>query len=146
MSKAKDQPSPLSVIFSANLYKKNQGRIVRQVTAIVIVLITALGAWSLSQGPLGETTQYVRVGVPLGVLAAGAWIAFRAVNFPRFADFLISVEAEMDKVAWPSRSELTRAAIVVIVVMFLMAATLFLYDIIWKAVFEAIGFLRHMDS
>ena len=47
---------------------------------------------------------------------------------PRFADFLISVEAEMNKVSWPSRGELYRASLVVIVVIFLLVAILFGYD------------------
>ena len=37
----------------------------------------------------------------------------------QFADFLIAVEAEMTKVSWPSRGELVRSSIVVILVIFL---------------------------
>ncbi len=144
MSKAKDQPSIISVFFSAGLYKKNQGRIVRQVTWVVVALLIVLGTWSLSQGPLAEFPKAVRTSVPLLVFVIGAWIAYRAVNFPKFADFLISVEAEMDKVSWPSREELTRAAIVVITVMFLMAFTLFAFDFLWQVIFKAIGFIRHI--
>ncbi len=65
-------------------------------------------------------------------LALGAWIAFRIVNIPSFADFLISVEAEMNKVSWPSRGELYRASLVVIVVIFLLTAILFTYDLVLK--------------
>jgi preprotein translocase subunit SecE len=49
---------------------------------------------------------------------------------PTFADFLISVEGEMNKVSWPSRSELFRASLVVILVIFFLAALLFGYDFI----------------
>jgi preprotein translocase subunit SecE len=66
------------------------------------------------------------------VAAVGVWVAFRIVNVPSFADFLISVEAEMNKVSWPSRSELFRASMVVIVVIFLLTAILFTYDILLK--------------
>jgi preprotein translocase subunit SecE len=52
----------------------------------------------------------------------------RIVNLPSFADFLISVEAEMNKVSWPSRGELYRASLVVIVVIFLLTAILLAYD------------------
>jgi preprotein translocase subunit SecE len=69
---------------------------------------------------------------PLIVLVVGLWVSFRIVNVPRFADFLISVEAEMNKVSWPSRSELFRASVVVIVVIFFLAATLFMYDVVLK--------------
>ena len=44
------------------------------------------------------------------VLASlGLWVAFRLVNMPAFADFLIAVEAEMNKVSWPTRGELFRS-------------------------------------
>ena len=33
---------------------------------------------------------------------------------PAFADFLIAVEAEMNKVSWPTRTELFRGSMVVI--------------------------------
>jgi preprotein translocase subunit SecE len=70
--------------------------------------------------------------MPALVLAFGAWASFRIVNIPRFADFLISVEAEMNKVSWPSRAELYRASLVVIVVIFLLTAVLFAYDLVLR--------------
>jgi preprotein translocase subunit SecE len=66
------------------------------------------------------------------------------VNFPKFADFLISVEGEMNKVSWPSKGELIRSSIVVIVVIALLAAVLFFYDIFWQFIFgdRVLGILR----
>jgi len=58
------------------------------------------------------------------------WLGFRIVNLPSFADFLIAVEAEMNKVSWPSRTELIRASMVVIVLMFGLMAVLFTYDFV----------------
>jgi preprotein translocase subunit SecE len=72
----------------------------------------------------------------------GVWFAYRVVNYARFADFLIAVEAEMNKVSWPSRQELYRSSLVVIVVIFALAAVLFTYDIFWGWLFELIGVLR----
>ena len=69
---------------------------------------------------------------------AFGWAAFRLVQWPRFADFLISVEAEMSKVSWPARAELLRASAVVILVIFLLAVILFAYDFIWKSIFSAV--------
>ena len=54
------------------------------------------------------------------------------INYPKFADFLISVEAEMNKVSWPGRSELWRASVVVIVVIFFLAGLLYAYDILLR--------------
>jgi len=38
----------------------------------------------------------------------------------------------MNKVSWPGRDEWLRASVVVIVVIFFLAATLFLYDVVLK--------------
>jgi preprotein translocase subunit SecE len=73
------------------------------------------------------------------LLAVGLWLGFRIVNYPSFADFLIAVEAEMNKVSWPSRGELFRSSVVVIVVIFGLAAILLAYDIFWKAVLKFLG-------
>ena len=60
----------------------------------------------------------------------------------KFADFLIAVEAEMNKVSWPAWSELVRSSIVVIFVIFFLAMVLFGYDMLWQFVFKTIGVLR----
>jgi preprotein translocase subunit SecE len=120
-------------LMRVGLYKRNQGRIARQATFAALALIVALGAWSLSgfyrdQGP---TLHYV---VPFILMLVGLWISFRIVQMPNFADFLISVEGEMNKVSWPSRGELFRASIVVMAVIFFLAALLFFYDFALKQI------------
>lgn len=114
-------------MFNASRYKRSQGRIARQLTFAALAAVVAVGAWKLNTG--GQTTFWKYV-VPLVVLAGGLWAGFRMINIPRFADFLISVEAEMNKVQWPGRSELWRASTVVIVVIFFLAGLLFAYDIV----------------
>jgi preprotein translocase subunit SecE len=115
-------------LFRLNLYKRNQGRIARQATFAALATIFALGAWALSETyqDRGATLHYF---VPLVFLLAGLWASFRMVQMPTFADFLISVEGEMNKVSWPSRGELFRASIVVMLVIFFLAALLFFYDL-----------------
>jgi len=61
------------------------------------------------------------------------------VQMPSFADFLISVEAEMNKVSWPAWSELIRASIVVILLIFILAGILFFYDVAWSFLLRMIG-------
>jgi preprotein translocase subunit SecE len=126
-------------LFRFNLYKRSQGRVARQATFAALGVIVALGCWSLSAYYSGASTT-VRYAIPLVVLAAGLWASFRAVQMPSFADFLIAVEGEMNKVSWPSRGELVRASIVVMVVIFLLAAVLFAFDLIWKFL---LGWLLH---
>lgn len=86
-----------------------------------------------------ESAPYLVPGIPGAVLIAGLWFGYRVVNWPRFADFLIAVEAEMNKVTWPSKDELIRASIVVIFTIFFLAVALFLFDIVWQQVFTFIG-------
>jgi len=134
--------APLTAeLLQASVYKPNQGRIVRQLTAVAIWVIVGLGCWSLYgtlRGSL-EAGSYLTPGIPAVLLAAGLWFGFRVVNWPRFADFLIAVEAEMKKVTWPSREELIRASIVVIFTIFFLAVTLFLFDIVWRFIFNFVG-------
>ena len=116
-------------LFRVGLYKRNQGRIARQATFVALAVIFALGAWALSETNQDQG-QWLQYFVPLVFLLFGLWISYRLVNMPNFADFLISVEGEMNKVSWPSRSELFRASMVVMVVIFFLAALLFFYDLI----------------
>jgi preprotein translocase subunit SecE len=137
-------------LFRFGWYKRNQGRIARRVTFGAFAIIVALGAWTLSKymggyvsdNPEWSVTQQnvVKYFVPLGILAVGLWASFRIVQMPTFADFLISVEGEMNKVSWPSRSELFRASLVVMFVIFFLAALLFVYDFILGE------FLQYLDT
>lgn len=241
MAKSKGNSGFLRELLKSNLYKRNQGRLTRQLSAAGFALIVFLGAWTLSEGLLSSyvnsqfvvTVSYpgsevnrtienelrtmiskpnsgatwlsdetddgsrqieigfatsrfyatnddlktkqltkarefrssaeaidvagikalqpshvvqqvgwIKTGVPLAIAIFGAWIIYRAVNFPRFADFLISVEAEMDKVSWASRQELQRATIVVVCTMFFLGFVLFVFDQVWVYIFRFIGFLQ----
>ncbi len=128
-------------LFSLGIYKRSQGRIARQVTFAVLAVTFALGAWTLHDF-LSDTAAPVRLGVAGGVLLIGWWLSFRVVNLPRFADFLIAVEAEMNKVSWPSRSELFRSSMVVMVTMFGLAGTLYAYDLLWQSLLTFLQVLK----
>ncbi len=133
-------------MLTVGLYKRNQGRLTRQLTAAALALIVCLGAWTLGQGPLNALDWQYRILIPYAIALTGAWAIYRLVNYPRFADFLISVEAEMDKVSWSSKSELYRATVVVLVTMVLIGVILFVFDVIWQYFFEFIGFLEISTS
>jgi len=60
---------------------------------------------------------------------------------PAFADFLIAVEAEMNKVSWPSRRELMRGSAVVLLTIIFLAAILYLFDAVWRFIFQTLGIL-----
>ncbi|HBI44946.1 MAG TPA: preprotein translocase subunit SecE [Planctomycetales bacterium] len=71
-------------------------------------------------------------------------MAWRVVNFPPFADFLIATEAELNKVSWTTRPRLIQDTIVVLVTVALLAIFLFLMDQTWRVVlsWKPIGVLQ----
>ena len=141
MANKKEAVGFLGNLLEPALYKRNQGRLTRQLTALAFSLIIFLGAWTLS-GELVREDVSLRIGLPVILAVIGGWIVYRAVNFPTFADFLISVEAEMDKVTWATKSDLYRSTVVVISVMFFLGFALFIYDLFWQWFFQLIGFLQ----
>ena len=88
------------------------------------------------------TAFWITTGIPLLIATLGSWVVYRGVNYPRFADFLISVEAEMDKVSWASWPELYRSTIVVISTMLFLGVTLFVFDVIWQTLFTWLDVLN----
>lgn len=144
MAKKQDSLGFWSNLLETSLYKRNQGRVTRQLTAVGFGLLVFLGVWTLAKGPLSNYDQQpaIQVGIPVLLAVLGGWACYRSVNYPRFADFLISVEAEMDKVTWSSKDDLIRSTSVVIGTMFFLGFTLFLYDLFWQWFFQLIGFLQ----
>jgi len=137
-----DASSFWSSLLSPELYKRTQGRLARQLTAAGLGAVVLIGVYILSQGPLGTADKGLRVGLPVGLAAAAAWLIFRLVNYPIFAEFLISVEGEMSKVSWASKQELYRATIVVLSTMLFLAVVLYLYDRVWMIILSSIGVLQ----
>jgi len=138
-----------SELLSFSVYKRHQGRMTRQATFAALAITLAIGVWRLSQLlPLWLTSaNSLGAGADLGVyrflvpgllLAAGLWLAYRVVNIPRFADFLIAVESEMAKVSWPSAGEVARSSAVIIFLIFALSAILAAYDLFWWFVLRAI--------
>jgi preprotein translocase subunit SecE len=127
---------------SLTAYKKTQGRPTRQIALVVVV---ACLSWLL----ISVTALFVRRQVGIGWLAicsaivvAAGLISARLLNRPRWADFLISVQAEIDKVTWPSKAEVRKATAVVLVLLTLMAGVVFVFDVLWQWVFKTLGFLQ----
>jgi preprotein translocase subunit SecE len=130
-------------LFSVRLYKNSQGRLARRATMIAIVLLFASGAYKFTQIPFENLPllndafyRYIVAGI---LTLAGWWIAFRVVHFPVFADFLVSVEAEMVKVSWPQKNEVYSSTLVVLAMFLIMAGLIFTIDIVWLLVFRWLG-------
>jgi preprotein translocase SecE subunit len=156
-------------------YKPTQGVRVRRGTVLAVLALGCWGIFTLishrslgyetSGGPpnnwewsipfTGEDVAYdlfiplmfkVHVVVPLILGVALLWLAWRVVNWPTFADFLIATEAEMNKVSWTTRKRLVQDTIVVLVTVFLLTAFLFVVDIVWIKVLSNPWFqVLHVD-
>lgn len=138
---AANESTLTSELLSADTYKTTQGQLVRRLTLLAIFVTIGMGAWSLHSTIAGATeagspAKFIWPGL---LLIAGAWFGYRLINWPVFADFLIAVQAELKKVTWPSKAELKRASVVVIATIFILAMSLFLFDIVWQWIFEKIG-------
>lgn len=128
--------------FSVGLYKKNQGRLARQLVAGAGALGVILLCWAMRQTLLADLNPTVATGVTVVCAAAGLWTVYRCVNLPQFAEFLIEVQHEMAKVAWPSWPQLQRSTMVVLFTMGLLSFVLFFYDLVWHWLLRAISVLQ----
>ncbi len=73
----------------------------------------------------------IHVTIPLMLIALTIWFAWRVVNLPVFADFLIATEAEINKVSWTPRPKLIRDTIVVLITVLIITLFLFVVDMFW---------------
>ena len=140
----------LATLFTSRLYKPMQGWNARLSTGLAIGAVLLVGVWRVFEGldgldlpgTLAGSEFYVRCGV-CGLLAAGlAWLSFRLIHYPPFADFLIATQAEMNKVSWISREDLVRATVVVLITVLLLSVFLFGIDQVWMTMLDAIGVLE----
>ncbi len=124
-------------LFSTNSYKSSQGRVARRLTFIGLSLVFIWGGYSFfSAGYFGAQGAAI-VGSLIALL--GVWASYRAINYAQFADFLVSVEAEMTKVSWPSKRDLFANTKVVLIFMALFTALIYAYDIVFRTVFSLVG-------
>ncbi|MCD4825566.1 MAG: preprotein translocase subunit SecE [Phycisphaerae bacterium] len=122
-----------------HIYKRTQGKYTRLITAIAMLMLGAWGCLSLAKTLHGSGCDvYMSFGIPLVVLLGLAGLLFWLVNRPKSADFLIATESEMKKVSWASRKEVVGSTKVVIVTTFIMAALLFLVDVVFANFFKLI--------
>jgi len=148
--------------FTAAGYKPNQGRRVRRATMLGLLIIAACGIWTLLNhhtldgvakdwqlripflGTMVTLLPDVRLTLPLLLAALAFWLSYRVVHIPTFGEFLIATEAELNKVAWPSRRSLLQDTIVVLSTVVLMTLFLFLVDVAWGKILSNpyVGVLR----
>ncbi|MBS0189047.1 MAG: preprotein translocase subunit SecE [Planctomycetes bacterium] len=104
-------------------------------------------AMGLLEGKPGGIPIFQRVYLQAAgaglMLMAGAFMIYWYVGLkPRTVDFLIATDAEMKKVNWSTRREITIQTQVVIVAFFLIAALIFVIDFIFQGFFKLIHVIR----
>ena len=146
----------LKELFRFRRYKSNQGRLIRRMTMAGIWVLFATAAWKCTLMDftwlagwiswLGATEETAGLSVLIfpyamaGLITLfGLWFGFRTVHWITFADFLISVEAEMAKVSWPGKAELRSSTIVVLTVFLLLAGMIYVADLILVFLFGIVG-------
>ena len=137
--------------FTARAYKRSQGQRVRRGTMLGLLILAGCGIYTmLAHGTLANTASPhwqvaipfsggkslillpdIRFTVPILIAALSLWLAYRVVNLPAFADFLIATEAELNKVSWTTRRRLIQDTIVVLVTVVLLTTFLFVVDLFW---------------
>ncbi|MDO5582141.1 MAG: preprotein translocase subunit SecE [Planctomycetia bacterium] len=115
-------------LFRGGLYKPSQGKVCRRLTFLGIAIVFITGSWRIWADHLFGTVDNSMIAAVINTIV-GCWFAYRLINFAPFADFLISVEAEMTKVSWPAKAELFTTTKVVLVFMGLFIAIIYFYDV-----------------
>jgi preprotein translocase SecE subunit len=138
-----------------SIYKKGQGYWTRLCTAggavlFIVFLISFLyqqlppwirpaltpaNATARQTAEAAARAQNITVGTCIAVAAGFALLCWRLMNKPDNVDFLIATDSEMKKVNWTSKKELIGSTKVVIIFMLIIAAVLFLIDILFGYVF-----------
>jgi preprotein translocase SecE subunit len=112
------------------------------------VVADAIDPW-IVYVPFAETKLIflyrITLTLPLVLFVVACWFAWRLVNWPTFADFLIATEAEMNKVSWTTRKRLYTDTVVVLVTVVLMTVFLFVVDVVWIKILTSpiVGVLQH---
>jgi len=127
------------------MYKPGQGYWTRVLTAAGVGALAVGGAFWINTHFLTKVSDVVSNqskgivwAVVLGSTSIALWIV---LNRPRVVDFMIATEAEMKKVAWPSRKTLITMTGVVIGGLLGLALLVAGIDAVFKGLFTFIHIL-----
>jgi preprotein translocase SecE subunit len=143
--------------FSTAAYKRTLGQKARRLTILGILLVGGTGILAYSSaGSIPETWRLAMpfenpsqitilpdakstIPILLGLLTL--WFAWRVVNIPSFAEFLIATEAEMNKVSWTPKKRLGQDTVVVLTTTVILTLFLLVVDLFWGWLLSYVGVL-----
>ena len=119
------------------IYKPGQGKYTRLGTGFTVAVVAAFGCWRLyAMLEASDLGVWVTSLVPVAVFGALAGVTYWLLNKPTVANFMIAAEGELKKVNWSSRKEVAVSTLVVIIVVFVMAALLGTTDLVFSLIFR----------
>jgi len=149
------------------VHKRGQGMYARAGAALVLGFTVLYGCWELYQSEMLQGLPALSLGrigldvkwgmIVAGVLFAallalivaltfgfttqGRWLKGLESKSTGFVEFLIDVEGELRKVAWPSRRQLMNSTSVVLLAVVLVAVFIFGVDQVLQEVMRLAGIL-----
>ncbi|MEC7351864.1 MAG: preprotein translocase subunit SecE [Planctomycetota bacterium] len=132
---------------AVSIYKKGQGYYTRVYTAIGYALLVLWGAYWLTRQmdvlDMGVAQTYVQAGAAVLFISFFSYIGYLFIGRrKRSVDFLVATEAEMKKVNWSTRREVTGSTFIVIVISFFIALLCWLFDNVFAWFFATIDVLE----
>ena len=122
----------LKELFKVSPYKPTLGKTARRATMLGVLVLLLAGVYVAYQRNAFGVSAHINAVVCFILALLSAWVSYRLVQFPTFAEFLVSVEAEMRKVYWPSGKEVKSTSKIVLIFMFLFVAMIYVYDTIFN--------------
>ncbi len=133
---------------SFGIYKAGQGYWTRMMTAVgagALMLAGAMWVWGelVAVDMADDKRLFLQAGVAGAIAIISAIVIYWIVAIKhRSVEFFIATEGEMQKVNWSSRREIVGSTWVVIVVSVIIAAVLFVTDLVFSAFFQWIKVLE----
>jgi preprotein translocase SecE subunit len=143
--------------FTTAAYKPTLGQKARRLTVLGLGLLGGTGVWALRDAgtlpanwtlamPFEDPSRITvlpdaHYTVPILLALVIGWFAWRAVNIPTFAEFLIATEAEMNKVSWTPKKRLGQDTVVVLTTTLILTLFLLVVDLFWGWLLSNIGIL-----
>ncbi|HLG29946.1 MAG TPA: preprotein translocase subunit SecE [Candidatus Brocadiales bacterium] len=148
------------------VYRKKQGVYARYAVAVILGFVVLFASYSLygmlislpevyagarvpvlnvsfNWGFLGAIILFVICGTFLGILVGGVQTNVGPLDTGgrKIVDFLVDIQAELQKVSWPTKQELVGSVIVVIISIIVLSAYILGIDALMREVMRLLGFL-----